>query len=82
MSSYMHVELNGMLRLLQGLVSAMLWQALQLLDHFVAKLHASKQGNTQQHVGVLVQGLVSAVLWQALQLLDQPRAALHASYAE
>ena len=38
----MQVMLNGMLCLLQGLVSAMLWQALQLLDHSDAALHASQ----------------------------------------
>jgi len=41
MRRYMQVKLNGMLRLLQGLVSAMLWQALQLLDQPCAALHAS-----------------------------------------
>lgn len=38
---YMHVRLNGTVRLLQGLVSAVLWQALQLLDQPRAALHAS-----------------------------------------
>jgi len=34
--------LNGTLHLLQGLVSAVLWQALQLLDQPGEALHASK----------------------------------------
>ncbi len=59
-------------------MSAMLWQALQLLDHSDAALHASQ---AEWHV-VWLQGLVSAMLWQALQLLDHSDAALHASQAE
>ena len=67
-----------MLLLLQGLMSAVLWQALQLLEHFGAALHASQ---AEWHV-VWLQGVVSAMLWQALQLLDHSDAALHASQAE
>jgi hypothetical protein len=67
-----------MLLLLQGLMSAVLWQALQLLEHFGAALHASQ---AEWHV-VWLQGVVSAMLWQALQALTHAAAALHANHAE